>query len=198
MKSTFIGVLRKRSGCAPHQKAFQPLAVYQQISVVPGNQVFLCKLEQVFCYSRPRRSTRSARSPCRTDRVNRIPPRGLGTPKFSLKSSRVSARRFLECTAYEVSATQLHPIPRAQKIAAQHFKGRRSDPKANHDEAIQFYGSDLAHRNRFAAKVIGNAGRGLGKAGISAGAPMITVVRRPLRLSHVMRATRKAKCKRIR
>src|SRR5271167_463694 len=66
----------------------------------------------------------------------------------------------LKRTAYEVRATQLHPIPTPRKAAGQQLEGRRSDPKANFDESIQSYGSELAHRNRFAAKVIGNPGYG--------------------------------------
>src|SRR5580700_11325454 len=66
----------------------------------------------------------------------------------------------LKRTAYEVRAAQLHSIPTPRKAAGEQVKGRRSDPNANLDEAIQSDGSDLANRNRFAAKVIGNPGYG--------------------------------------
>jgi hypothetical protein len=36
-----------------HQKGFQPLGVYHQTPVLQENQVFLCKLDQMFRYSRP-------------------------------------------------------------------------------------------------------------------------------------------------
>src|ERR1700687_1002593 len=57
----------------------------------------------------------------------------------------------------------MHQVPTAQKTGGQPLKGRRSDPEANLYEAIQSYGSDLATRNRVAAKVIGNAGYGCWK-----------------------------------
>jgi hypothetical protein len=75
-------------------KAFQPLAVYI-------TQLWFCREIRCFCVNSSKCSdtrdreapTRSTRSACRTSTHNRTPPRRLGTPKFSLKSSKTSARR---------------------------------------------------------------------------------------------------------
>ncbi len=86
------------------------------------------------------------------------PTTTVGNAEILAQIEQSKREALLKRIAYEVGAPQLHPIPTPPKAGGQQLKGRRFDPKANLDEAVQSYGSDLAHRNRFAAKVIGNAG----------------------------------------
>ena len=70
--------------------------------------------------------TSSARSPCRTGAVNRIPPRRLGTPKFSLKSSKTSARRSSSVQPMRLEQRNGTRSQRPKKLAASSLKA--ADP----------------------------------------------------------------------
>jgi len=76
---------------------------------------------------------------------------------------------FLKRAAYQVRASQMHPVPTADKTSGHVLKGDGFDPKADLDEAVHLDSPDLATGNCFAAEVIGDAGDGCWKRGNQSG-----------------------------
>src|SRR5208337_4402921 len=107
MNGTLLELAREPIMMRRHQKAFQPLPVYHEMPVLLGNQVFLCKLEQMFRYSWPCGSNQLSQVVVPQRYGQSHPTTMVGDAETLAQIEQSKREALLKRTAYEVRATQL-------------------------------------------------------------------------------------------
>src|SRR5271163_1742699 len=150
------------------QEGFQPFSVDYQLTTIPRDQMLSFKQDQMFGDSRPRGADQFGEIPM-PSRQRQTYPFGVGSAEIFAQLEQDQSQPLFQCAAHEICATQLNQIP-APQVARRHPpEVRRSYPERYFDEALELNCAYAADGDRFAAKIIADAGHRRRKAGNHAG-----------------------------
>ena len=150
------------------QKCFHSISVDYQLTTIPRNQVLSFEHNQMFGDSRTRGADQFSQipMPCRQRQPH---PLRVGSAEIFAKLEQDKSQPLFQRAAHEICATQLNQIPAAQVARRQPPEVGRRDSERDFDEGLELDRADSANGDRFAAKIVTDAGNRRRKAGNHSG-----------------------------